>query len=102
MLWGQRTALINALRRHLAEIGVVVSIAPLAKIEAYGKRIGWTLAWVSSAADIKRDFGITTESGESFGLGVFLRDSVKIYRTYFTSGRRTSTASTLVKTASHQ
>jgi hypothetical protein len=34
LLSGQRTALINTLRGHLAEIGVVVSIAPLAKIEA--------------------------------------------------------------------
>jgi predicted dithiol-disulfide oxidoreductase (DUF899 family) len=50
LLSGQRTALINALRGHLAEIGVVVSIAPLAKIEACRKRIGWTLQSVSSAA----------------------------------------------------
>jgi predicted dithiol-disulfide oxidoreductase (DUF899 family) len=100
LLRGQRTALINALRRHLAEIGVV-SIAPLAKIEAYRKRVGWTPPRVSSAAgDFGRDFGVSTESGESFDLRVFLRDSDKIYRSYFTSGRRTSTASTLVKTSS--
>jgi hypothetical protein len=48
-----------------------------------------------------RDFGIT-ESGESFGRSVFLRDSDKIYRSYFTSRRRMSTASTLVKKASRQ
>jgi predicted dithiol-disulfide oxidoreductase (DUF899 family) len=50
--------------------------------------MGWTLPWVSSAAsDFNRDFGVTTESGESFGLSVFLRDGDKIYRSYFTSGR---------------
>jgi hypothetical protein len=34
-----------------------------------------------------RDFGLTTEEGESFGLSVFLRDGDKAYRTYFTTGR---------------
>ena len=66
----------------------LVSIAPLEKIEAYRKRMGWTLPWVSSAAsDFNRDFGLTTEGGESFGLSVFLRDGDKVYRTYFTTGR---------------
>jgi predicted dithiol-disulfide oxidoreductase (DUF899 family) len=66
----------------------LVSIAPLEKIEAYRKRMGWTLPWVSSAAsDFNRDFGLTTEGGESFGLSVFLRDGDKVYRTYFTAGR---------------
>ena len=66
----------------------LVSIAPLAKIEAYRKRMGWTLPWVSSSAnDFNRDFGLTTRAGESFGLSVFLRDSDKVYRTYFTTGR---------------
>ena len=60
-----------------------MSIAPLANIETYKKRMGWTLPWVSSAAsDFNRDFG-----GESFGLSVFLRDGDTVYRTYFTTGR---------------
>jgi len=50
--------------------------------------MGWTLPWVSSSAnDFNRDFGLTTRAGESFGLSVFLRDSDKVYRTYFTTGR---------------
>jgi predicted dithiol-disulfide oxidoreductase (DUF899 family) len=66
----------------------LVSIAPLEKIEAYRKRMGWTLPWVSSAAsDFNQDFGLTTKGGESFGLSVFLRDGDKVYRTYFTTGR---------------
>jgi len=66
----------------------LVSIAPIKKIEAYRKRMGWTLPWVSCAAsDFNRDFGLTTKGGESFGLSVFLRDGDKVYRTYFTTGR---------------
>jgi predicted dithiol-disulfide oxidoreductase (DUF899 family) len=66
----------------------LVSIAPLEKIEAYRKRMGWTLPWVSSrASDYNPGFGLTTEGGESFGLSVFLRDGDKVYRTYFTTGR---------------
>jgi predicted dithiol-disulfide oxidoreductase (DUF899 family) len=33
----------------------LVSIAPLAKIEAYRKRMGWTLPWASSAARRRQD-----------------------------------------------
>jgi predicted dithiol-disulfide oxidoreductase (DUF899 family) len=74
----------------------LVSRAPLAKIEPYKKRMGWTVPWYSSSgSDFNVDFGVSPESprptdyqdGESFGLSVFLRDGDKIYRTYFTSGR---------------
>ena len=67
-----------------------VSRAPLANIQAYKKRMGWKTPWVSSAGnDFNRDFGVTTDKGETFGLSVFLRDGTKIYRTYFTNGRGT-------------
>jgi predicted dithiol-disulfide oxidoreductase (DUF899 family) len=66
----------------------MVSIAPLANILAYRKRMGWTVPWFSSAgSDFNRDFGLTTDRGETFGLSVFLRDSDNIFRTYFTNGR---------------
>ncbi len=66
----------------------LVSIAPLAKIEAYKKRMEWTIPWYSSAgSSFNRDFGVTTDSGETFGLSVFLRDGDNVFRTYFTSGR---------------
>lgn len=66
----------------------LVSLAPLSNIEAYKKRMGWNLPWVSSAgSEFNRDFGRTTDQGEMFGLSVFLRDGKDIYRTYFTSGR---------------
>ncbi len=76
----------------------LVSRAPLAKIEPYKERMGWTVPWYSSfGSDFNVDFGVSPESprpteyqdGESFGLSVFLRDGDDVYRTYFTSGRGT-------------
>jgi predicted dithiol-disulfide oxidoreductase (DUF899 family) len=74
----------------------LVSRAPIAKLEAYRRRMGWTIPWLSSfGSDFSHDFGVGPESpqpdqyqdGESFGLSVFLRDAEEVYRTYFTSGR---------------
>ena len=66
----------------------LVSRAPLANIEQYRKRMGWTIPWFSSAGgDFNVDFGVTTDRGETFGLSVFLRDDDSIFRTYFTNGR---------------
>jgi predicted dithiol-disulfide oxidoreductase (DUF899 family) len=63
-------------------------VSKFPKIAAYKRRMEWTIPWVSSAAsDFNRDFGLTTDRGETFGLSVFLRDHDKIYRTYFASGR---------------
>ena len=69
---------------HLAHLNArdvsfaLVSIAPLAKIETYRKRMGWNIPWASSAAsDFNRDFGMTTDQGEKHGLSVFLRDGGK-------------------------
>jgi predicted dithiol-disulfide oxidoreductase (DUF899 family) len=67
---------------------VLVSRAPLANVEQYRKRMGWTIPWFSSeGSDFNVDFGVTTDQGETFGLSVFLRDGDDVYRTYFTSGR---------------
>jgi predicted dithiol-disulfide oxidoreductase (DUF899 family) len=67
---------------------VLVSLAPLANIEPYRERMGWTVPWYSSAdSDFNVDFGVTTDRGETFGLSVFLRDGDRVYRTYFTAGR---------------
>jgi predicted dithiol-disulfide oxidoreductase (DUF899 family) len=74
----------------------LVSRAPIAKIEPFRKRMGWTLPWYSSSgSDFNHDFGVGPEQpqpdkyqdGENFGLSVFLRDGGKIYRTYFTTAR---------------
>ncbi|MGW3494845.1 DUF899 domain-containing protein [Streptomyces sp. NPDC001020] len=63
---------------------VLASPAPLAQIEAYRTRMGWTLPWYSSQdSDFNADCGL----GGGFGLSVFLRDGDRIFRTYFTSSR---------------
>jgi predicted dithiol-disulfide oxidoreductase (DUF899 family) len=76
----------------------LVSRAPIDKIEAYRKRMGWTTPWYSSfESDFNVDFGVGPETpqegvyqdGESFGLSAFLRDGESIYRTYFTTHRGT-------------
>jgi predicted dithiol-disulfide oxidoreductase (DUF899 family) len=37
-------------------------------------------------SDFNVDFGVTTDEGETLGLSIFLRDSDRVFRTYFTSG----------------
>jgi predicted dithiol-disulfide oxidoreductase (DUF899 family) len=62
---------------------VMVSRAPLAEIEAFKARMGWTMPWVETRDGFNADFGVTG----GFGLNVFLREGGAIWRTYFTSGR---------------
>jgi predicted dithiol-disulfide oxidoreductase (DUF899 family)/ketosteroid isomerase-like protein len=87
---------------HLAHVQArdtsfaIVSRAPITRIEAFRKRMGWTIPWFSShESDFNHDFDVGPEKpevdkyqdGESFGLSVFLRDGDEIYRTYFTTAR---------------
>jgi len=74
----------------------LVSRAPIEKLEAYRKRMGWTIPWYSSfESDFNVYFAVGPETpqpdvyqdGETFGLSVFLRDGEDIYRTYFTTAR---------------
>jgi predicted dithiol-disulfide oxidoreductase (DUF899 family) len=74
----------------------LVSRAPIAKIEPYRQRMGWTIPWFSSfGTDFNVDFGLSPETpqpteyqdGETFGLSVFFRDGDEIFRTYFTNRR---------------
>jgi predicted dithiol-disulfide oxidoreductase (DUF899 family) len=66
----------------------LISRAPLANVQRYKKRMGWTVPWLSSEhSDFNDDFGLSTPDGETFGLSVFLRDGDRIFRTYFTAGR---------------
>jgi predicted dithiol-disulfide oxidoreductase (DUF899 family) len=73
-----------------------VSRAPLAKLEAYKQRMGWTFPWFSSfGTDFSYDLGVgpkkpdpsVYQDGEEHGWSVFLRDGDKVYRTYFTTQR---------------
>jgi predicted dithiol-disulfide oxidoreductase (DUF899 family) len=87
---------------HLAHLHVrdtsfaLVSRAPMTKIAAYRKRMGWTIPWYSSfESDFNVDFGVSPgtpksdvyQDGETFGLSVFLRDGDSVFRTYFTTAR---------------
>ncbi len=84
-----------------------VSIAPIASIETYRKRMGWTFPWHSSAgSDFNFDYHVSftpeeLESGtvdynfrkegagqsESPGVSVFKREGGRIYHTYSTYAR---------------
>ena len=96
---------------HLAARDVTVTMvsrAPLAKIEAFKKRMGWLFKWVSShGSDFNTDFHVSFSkdemaqdkvnynytmqefpSAEAPGLSVFYKDAVgAIYHTYSTYGR---------------
>lgn len=66
----------------------LVSLADYEQLDAYRRRMGWDVPWYSSAGTtFNRDFGVSTDRGESFGLSVFLRDGRAIHHTYFTDGR---------------
>jgi predicted dithiol-disulfide oxidoreductase (DUF899 family) len=74
----------------------LVSRAPLANIQPYKQRMGWTMPWVSSGgSDFNIDFGVTVDGRETFGLSVFLHDGDSIYRSYFTAGRGVETLGTV-------
>jgi predicted dithiol-disulfide oxidoreductase (DUF899 family) len=74
---------------HARDVSIaLVSLAPIDKIEAYRKRMGWSVPWFSSAtSSFNGDLGITLPDAEHHGLSVLLRDGDKVYRTYFTSQR---------------
>lgn len=63
---------------------VTVSTMPLAQIEAYRARMGWTLPFVSSHGT---SFADDCGAGGGFLLSVFLRDGEDVYRTYSTTAR---------------
>ena len=66
----------------------MVSRAPIARIGAYKKRMGWSMPWFSShETDFNTDFAISTAAGEGSGTSVFLREGDRVFRSYFTTGR---------------
>lgn len=71
----------------LADNGVswaTVSNMPLAQIQAYAARKGWTLPFVSSHGT---SFAIDCGTDGGFLLSVFFRDGDQVYRTYSTTNR---------------
>jgi predicted dithiol-disulfide oxidoreductase (DUF899 family) len=92
----------------------VVSRAPLAKIQPFKARMGWTFPWYSSyGSDFNYDFHVTLDEavapvdynyrnraeleaagsgdpkGELHGTSVFLRDGDRVFHTYSTYARGT-------------
>ena len=80
---------------------VVVSRAPLEKLEAYKRRMGWTVPWVSSArSDFNYDFLVSSTPehplrehnfravegdpphGELPGMSAFAREGARVFHTY--------------------
>ena len=71
----------------LARNGVswaTVSTMPLAQIEAYKERMGWTLPFFSSHGTT---FASDCGADDGFMLTVFMRDGDDVYRTYNTTAR---------------
>jgi predicted dithiol-disulfide oxidoreductase (DUF899 family) len=92
----------------------VVSRAPLAKIEPFKRKMGWTFPWYSAyGSDFNYDFHVTLDeavapveynyrdeaelaaagwpglSGEFHGTSAFLRDGDRVFHTYSTYARGT-------------
>lgn len=86
----------------------VVSRAPIGKIEAFRRRMGWSFPWLSSLGnDFNYDFQVTLDAehaeynyapiaaqpegypreGEREGLSVFLRDGERLFHCYSTYQR---------------
>lgn len=91
----------------------VVSLAPIEKLEAFKKRMGWKFRWLSSfGTDFNYDFHVTLDEaagsreynyanaaalyqageiwytkGELPGLSVFVRDDERVFHTYSTYQR---------------
>jgi predicted dithiol-disulfide oxidoreductase (DUF899 family) len=69
---------------------VLISRAPLEKLQAYKARKGWDRPWYSSfGSDFNSDFHVTTDTGETHGLSVFFRIDDDIFHTYSTYNRGT-------------
>ena len=69
---------------------VLISRAPLAKLDGYKKLKGWQRPWYSSfGSDFNYDFNATNDQGEAHGLSVFFRIGDDVYHTYSTYRRGT-------------
>ncbi|WP_223671042.1 DUF899 domain-containing protein [Kangiella shandongensis] len=69
---------------------VLISRAPLEKLQQYRKRMEWNtpIPWYSSLdSDFNYDFGATVNDQEIHGVSIFLRDGDDIYQTYHTGAR---------------
>ncbi len=74
---------------HARDVSLaLVSRAPLAKLLAYRKRMGWSLPWFSSAgSSFNHDFHATVGDSEHHALSVFITDGRDVCHTYQTFNR---------------
>jgi predicted dithiol-disulfide oxidoreductase (DUF899 family) len=80
--------------RHREVSLVAVSRAPLERIQAYGRRMGWTLPWVSSApSDFNVDYGVTFTQEQQQGRA----DAVYNYRPISSPGEEMPGVSVFVR-----
>lgn len=70
---------------------VFVSRAPIAEIEGFRARMGWSLPWYETADSFNADFDVT----DGFGVNIFYRSGADVYRTYFTTDRAAETLGTI-------
>ena len=67
---------------------VLVSRAPLAKLEDHKARKSWTIPWFSSfGSEFNYDFNVSGDQGETPGLSVFIREGDYVLHSYSTTGR---------------
>ena len=102
-LGGQLRAVGRA-PRHRDVTMVAISRAPLEKLEAYKKSLGWTFPWVSSGrCDFNYDYNVSFERGRADatynyvpktygdtdlpGISVFVRAAGGVFHTYSTFSR---------------
>jgi predicted dithiol-disulfide oxidoreductase (DUF899 family) len=75
---------------HLAHINArdttvaLVSRAPQPQIEAFKRRMGWSIPWYTVVGE---DFQQARGTTEYFSLEVYLRDDERVFLTYATRGR---------------
>jgi predicted dithiol-disulfide oxidoreductase (DUF899 family) len=100
--WADNFNGIDVHLKHRDVSFLAISRAPLPKLEAYRRRMGWGFKWVSSfGSDFNHDFGVsfTPEQmaagmaywnyanqkpfeAETVGISVFCRDQAQIFHTY--------------------
>ena len=106
--WADNFNPIGVHLRHRDVSFAAVSRAPLAKIEAFRKRMGWTFPWLSSAGtDFNYDFGVSfrpediakgevlynykkekMDMADREGVSVFFKDGTgAVFHTYSTYAR---------------
>jgi predicted dithiol-disulfide oxidoreductase (DUF899 family) len=105
--WGDNFERIVVHLNHRDVTLVLISRAPLERLNAYRKRMGWTFEWVSSLGNsFNHDFAVSFSKDElasptknynfgtqkfgmeeAPGISVFAKDDGAIYRTYSTFSR---------------